>query len=63
MPDRRLSLAPDGMKGVVATLNPHSYVIARKDNRFREALQSADLLIPDGTGIQLAARVLEGQKN
>lgn len=48
--------------GVIATLNPHSYIIARKDKRFREALQSADLLIPDGTGIQLAARVLTGRR-
>lgn len=51
-----------GAAGVIATLNPHSYIIARKDGRFCEALQSADLLIPDGTGIQLAARVLLGRK-
>lgn len=52
----------DGVKGVVATLNPHSYVIARRDAHFRESLKAADLLIPDGTGIQLAARVLEGRR-
>ncbi len=52
----------DGVTGVVATLNPHSYVMARRDERFREALMSADILIPDGTGIQLAARVLEGRR-
>ncbi len=51
-----------GAAGVIATLNPHSYIIARKDKRFREALQAADLLIPDGTGIQLAARVLTGRR-
>lgn len=51
-----------GTAGVIATLNPHSYIIARKDKKFREALQSADLLIPDGTGIQLAARVLQGRR-
>ncbi len=52
----------DGVKGVVATLNPHSYVIARRDEQFREALMAADLLIPDGTGIQLAAKVLRGRR-
>ncbi|MDF1561303.1 MAG: WecB/TagA/CpsF family glycosyltransferase [Bacteroidales bacterium] len=52
----------DGVTGVVATLNPHSYVIARRDRQFREALMAADLLIPDGTGIQLAAKVLQGRK-
>lgn len=52
----------DGVKGIVATLNPHSYVIARRDAHFRESLKAADILIPDGTGIQLAARVLEGRR-
>jgi len=52
----------DGVKGVIATLNPHSLIIAGKDGRFREALMAADILIPDGTGIQLAARVLKGRK-
>ncbi len=52
----------DGVTGVVATLNPHSWVLARRDRLFREALLAADILIPDGTGIQVAARVLNGQK-
>ena len=52
----------DGVTGVVATLNPHSYVIARRDMRFQKALKAADILIPDGTGIQLAAKVLEGRR-
>lgn len=55
-------LLANGLEGVVATLNPHSYIIARNDIMFREALQSADLLIPDGTGIQLAAKVLTGRR-
>ncbi len=52
----------DGVEGVVATLNPHSYIIARRDVQFSEALKAADILIPDGTGIKLAARILEGRK-
>jgi N-acetylglucosaminyldiphosphoundecaprenol N-acetyl-beta-D-mannosaminyltransferase len=49
----------DGVTGVVDTLNPHSYILARKDARFNEALKSADWLIPDGVGIKYAARALE----
>ena len=52
----------DGVKGVVNTINPHSYVLARKDPLFRDALKSADILIPDGVGIKIAARVLNGRK-
>jgi N-acetylglucosaminyldiphosphoundecaprenol N-acetyl-beta-D-mannosaminyltransferase len=52
-------LFADGVTGVVDTLNPHSYVLARKDKQFREALKSADWLLPDGVGIKYAARVIE----
>lgn len=55
-------LLAHGIRGVIAALNPHSFAIARKDMQFREALMAADILIPDGTGIQLAARVLDGRK-
>lgn len=49
----------DGVTGVVATLNPHSYVIARRDRLFREALRQTDILLPDGVGMLLAAKVLK----
>lgn len=52
----------DGVKGVVSTINPHSYVLARRDSLFRDALMSSDLLIPDGVGIKIAARVLESRE-
>jgi N-acetylglucosaminyldiphosphoundecaprenol N-acetyl-beta-D-mannosaminyltransferase len=42
----------------VACANPHSLVVASTDPLFRAALQEADLLLPDGTGILLAARLL-----
>ncbi len=48
---------PDGMARV-ACLNPHSLVVARGDPEFRAALERAELLLPDGAGIVLAARVL-----
>jgi N-acetylglucosaminyldiphosphoundecaprenol N-acetyl-beta-D-mannosaminyltransferase len=42
----------------VACMNPHSYVVARGNPRFREALRAADALLPDGVGIVLASRLL-----
>lgn len=47
---------------IINTLNPHSYFIAKRDVAFFEALQRSDILIPDGSGIVLAARVLRGEK-
>lgn len=45
----------------LACLNPHSFVVALSDAAFSKALHQADLLVPDGTGIVLASRVLGGQ--
>ena len=42
----------------VACANPHSLVMASRNRAFSEALQQADLLLPDGEGILLAARAL-----
>jgi N-acetylglucosaminyldiphosphoundecaprenol N-acetyl-beta-D-mannosaminyltransferase len=56
------SSLPDNIKGVICTLNPHSYIISLKDERFRKSLQDADLLIPDGIGIVIASRILSGKK-
>ncbi len=46
--------------GIVNTISPHSYIIARKDDLFREALMASDFIIPDGVGIVMAARFLNG---
>lgn len=42
----------------LACANPHSLVVASRDNQFRAALEGADLLLPDGIGIIHAARLL-----
>jgi len=42
----------------MACANPHSLVIASKDAAFKSSLQNADILLPDGAGIVLAARIL-----
>lgn len=44
----------------LACLNPHSYAESRKDPVFRDALKSADWLVPDGVGVVIASRVLGG---
>jgi len=48
-----------GVKGkYVACANPHSLIEARSDGAFRQALHDAEILLPDGIGIVLAAKVL-----
>jgi N-acetylglucosaminyldiphosphoundecaprenol N-acetyl-beta-D-mannosaminyltransferase len=49
-------------KIIVSTINPHSYCEAKKDEKFRQALQNSDWLLPDGIGIVWAARMINGQK-
>jgi N-acetylglucosaminyldiphosphoundecaprenol N-acetyl-beta-D-mannosaminyltransferase len=48
-------------KKVVNTINPHSYISAKGDSYFNEALLDSNLLIPDGSGIVLAAKQINGQ--
>jgi N-acetylglucosaminyldiphosphoundecaprenol N-acetyl-beta-D-mannosaminyltransferase len=43
---------------IINTINPHSYVTAKEDNKFHRALCASDILIPDGSGIVLAAKQL-----
>lgn len=52
---------PATQKKVINTINPHSYCVAKKDDKFQKALKEADILIPDGTGIVWAARMLKGK--
>jgi len=49
-------------KQVVNTINPHSYITAKSDPVFREALLASDTLLPDGSGIVLAAKRIRGKK-
>jgi len=48
-------------KKVVNTINPHSYVTAKSDKYFNEALNDSEILIPDGSGIVLAAKQIYGK--
>ena len=42
-----------------ACANPHSLVVAARDPLFRDALKGATILVPDGAGIILAAKILK----
>jgi N-acetylglucosaminyldiphosphoundecaprenol N-acetyl-beta-D-mannosaminyltransferase len=52
----------NGFRGVVNTISPHSYIEARNDSLFHEALMASDIIIPDGVGIVMACKVLAGKK-
>ncbi len=47
---------------IINTINPHSYCESKKDFAFQKALLKSDILLPDGIGIVLAAKVLLGQR-
>ena len=47
---------------IINTINPHSYVTAKKDLLFNKALNNSDILIPDGSGIVLAAKQLQNKR-
>lgn len=57
-----LSDIPSKGKCIINTINPHSYISAKKDKIFARALLNSDVLLPDGSGIVLAAKILNGQK-
>jgi N-acetylglucosaminyldiphosphoundecaprenol N-acetyl-beta-D-mannosaminyltransferase len=47
---------PDAQPKLVVTLNPEMVMRARRDRRFRAALESAAMLVPDGIGVVRAVR-------
>ncbi len=47
-------------KNIISTLNPYSFLIAEKDEQFKNALLSSDVLLPDGQGIVWAEKFLYG---
>jgi N-acetylglucosaminyldiphosphoundecaprenol N-acetyl-beta-D-mannosaminyltransferase len=54
---RCVTLAEDPRPRYVVTPNPEFVVVARRDAEFRRILNDADLSIPDGGGLLLAARL------
>lgn len=47
-------------KLLVSTINQYSYCIAEEDAEFKKALLDSDVILPDGIGITLAAKWLNG---
>ncbi|MES2278372.1 MAG: WecB/TagA/CpsF family glycosyltransferase [Bacteroidota bacterium] len=50
-----------GTRKIVHTINQYSYCMALEDAGFREALQCADVLLPDGVGITGAVGMVDGE--
>lgn len=50
-----------GKQILVVTPNPEMLVLAQKDREFKALLNSAEVALPDGAGLSLAAR-LQGEK-
>lgn len=46
---------------VINTLNPHSYIESKSDSVFEAALKNSNFLIPDGSGISLAEKIIHGK--
>lgn len=46
------------LHGIINTINPHSYCVAKNDKLFYKSLNDSTLLLPDGSGIVLAAKFL-----
>lgn len=49
-------------KIIINTINAHSYIVAKNDLKFKNALKSSDILLPDGEGVVLMTKKLKGQK-
>lgn len=47
---------------IINTINPHSYCTSKNDVLFQNALINSDILLPDGSGIVLASKILLRKK-
>ena len=57
----QVSLARDKIT-VVNTLNAHSYIVQKSNNEFKEALNNSTYLIPDGSGLIFASKILNNKR-
>jgi N-acetylglucosaminyldiphosphoundecaprenol N-acetyl-beta-D-mannosaminyltransferase len=58
----RLSTPTDGQCRHVVTLNPEYVMAARRDPSFARAIHDGALVIPDGVGVVVAARIIHGKR-
>ena len=45
-------------KGIVVTINPEMIQYAKSDDKFANIIRNADLVIPDGIGVQIGLKIL-----
>lgn len=41
----------------ISCLNPHSYIVSKKNKKFKKSLEESTYIIPDGVGIKLASQL------
>jgi N-acetylglucosaminyldiphosphoundecaprenol N-acetyl-beta-D-mannosaminyltransferase len=58
--DGNLNTLSDSSKTVINTINQYSFCIAERDEEFKHALKSSDILLPDGIGIVVAVKSITG---
>ncbi|MDU8884643.1 WecB/TagA/CpsF family glycosyltransferase [Yeosuana sp. MJ-SS3] len=56
------SILEKNKKIVINTINAHSYIVAKKDAEFKNALVKSEVLLPDGEGIVFMVKQLQGIK-
>lgn len=49
-------------KQIINTINPHSFITAKSDEAFAKALNASHILLPDGSGIVMAAKYINKKK-
>ncbi len=54
--------AVHGRKTTVNFINAHCVNVARKSSSYRAALEQSDLLLPDGIGVEIAAKMAGAEK-
>lgn len=55
-----LNSIPESGKTVINTINQYSFCVAERDETFKKALKSSDILLPDGVGIVAAVKSITG---
>ncbi|MEZ4801585.1 MAG: WecB/TagA/CpsF family glycosyltransferase [Gelidibacter sp.] len=60
--DKAQNISINDTQTIINTINAHSFIVAKNDSLFREALEKSDILLPDGEGIVLMSKKLKGQK-
>ena len=58
--DGNLNALPNSSKTIINTINQYSFCMAERDEEFKDALKSSDVLLPDGIGIVVAVKSVTG---